>query len=494
MIRIEQPEDINWINLYRVVYQDEPIEAGDELLARVDAGREQLEALIERGVPCYGITTGLGKLVEIDPGKDAEAEIIRNILRERASAFGEPMPRTAARAMLVLRLVNFLSGRDGVSSDLCRFLIDRLNDDFVPWVPLLGHGMAADASANSHAFQTIAGQGYVMSRKGKRKSAAKALRKRKVEPYPVSRREALALVNGIAAAPALAFDIWQLLHELSGFANLVAAISMDGIAAPRDSIDPAVASVSSAAGVGKVIETLRRHLNHSQVEPFKLQAPVSYRVVPQVHGAFADAMARFKQEIEHCFTDFSDNPMLDGERLLSVGLFHNQHLVNQAEQVALALAHIGCLSERRLHRLLDPAASGLNAQLAQQPGIDVGLVTTQKACIDLAARLRVLAQPVSLFTSETSAGQEDYMSLAIPALARLYEMTDLCRAMLAYEMLAGITAVRMRGQTPGDDVAAVDRLMTASLPGNEIKSPGNLVENLLEQLKQGWLAGVIQGQ
>lgn len=491
MIRIQQPTDINWINLYRVVYQNEPLELDTALLDEVDAGRAHFEALIARGVPCYGMTTSLGKLVEIDPGDDADREIVRNLLRERASAFGEPLPRRAARAMLVLRLVNFLSGRDGVSSDLCRYLVDRVNDDFVPWVPVLGHGMAADASANAHAFQTLAGQGSVMSRKGKRKSAARALRKRGVEPFPVSRREALALVNGIAAAPAVAFDAWQVLHELFGLANLVAAISIDGLASPRDSIDPVLASVSSAEGVGKVIEVLRKHLNHSQVEPFKLQAPVSYRVVPQVHGAFADAMASFKQQIETCFTDFSDNPMLDGDRFLSVGLFHNQHLVNQAEQVALAMAHVGCLSERRLHRLLDPAMSGLNAQLAQQPGIDVGLVTTQKACIDLAARLRVMAQPVSLLTSETSAGQEDYMSLAIPALARLYEMADLCRAMLAYEMLAGITAVRMRGQTPGDDVAEVDRLMKQSLPATDTLSPGSQVEHIIAFLGQDGLAGVI---
>jgi len=141
--------------------------------------------------------------------------------------------------------------------------------------------------------------------------------------------------------------------------------------------------------------------------------------------------------------------------VLSVGSFHNQHLVNQVEHVALALAHVGCLSERRLHRLLNADNTGLNAQLAARPGLDAGLVVTQKASIDLAARLRLLAQPVSLFTSETSDGQEDYMSMAIPALMRLEEMAQLCRAMLAYELLAGVTAVRMRAQQPGDGVLAV---------------------------------------
>ncbi len=160
-------------------------------------------------------------------------------------------------------------------------------------------------------------------------------------------------------------------------------------------------------------------------------------------------------EIEYSLVDFSDNPIMDGERMLSVGSFHNQHLVNQVEHLALALAHVGCLSERRLHRLLSADNTGLNAQLAARPGLDAGLVVTQKASIDLAARLRLLAQPVSLFTSETSDGQEDYMSMAIPALTRLEDMLQLGKAMLAYELLAGLTAVRMRMQTPGDGVVAV---------------------------------------
>lgn len=491
MIRITRLADIDWISLYRIVYQHEAVELDPELLRQVDAARAHFDGLIARGVPCYGVTTGLGKLVELGPDASAERQIAANTLRERATAIGQPMPAAAVRAMLVLRLVNFLSGRDGVSAALCAYLVDRLNDGLTPWVPSLGHGMAADATANSHAFQTIAGIGYVIDCKGRRQEAARALAKLKVEPFEVSRREALALINGVCAAPALAFDVYQVLHRLFRLANLVGAVAIDGIAAPRDSIDPAVAAVSSAAGVGEVITALRKHLNHSEIQPFKLQSPVSYRVLPQVHGAFADALAEFRRRIEHCFTDFSDNPMQDGERILSVGLFHNQHLVNQAEQVALALAHVGSLSERRIHRLLDPAMTGLNAQLARQPGIDAGLVAAHKACIDLSARLRVLAQPVSLLTGETSAGQEDYMSMAIPVLDRLYQMADLCRAVLAYELLAGVTAVRLRGQKPGDDVAEVERVLAERLPSAENLPPGRLVEHIVDLIDGERLAGII---
>ena len=455
MINLVQPSDINWINLYRVAYQDEMVTIDDALLEQVDAGHALFLSLIERGIPSYGVTTGLGKLVTTELDAESRAELPANLLRARAVATGDPFTRPVARAMLLIRLVNFLSGRSAVRSDLCRYLVDRLNDGFTPWIPILGHGMAGDAIANTHAFQTLIGEGFVYGPDNQRQPAARALKAAKIAPFELADREGLALINGVCAAPALAMDAYYQLDGLLNLANLVAAVSVEGLAAPRDAVDPAVARVSSEAGVANTIETIRRHLNHSQITAHKLQAPVSYRVVPQVHGAMHQALAQLRENIDRCLVDFSDNPLIDGNRMLSVGNFHNQHLVNQVEHLALALAHVGSLSERRLHRLMNADNTGLNPQLAMRPGLDAGLVVTHKASIDLAARLKLLAQPVSLHTSETSDGQEDYMSMAIPAISRLYDMAQLLRIMLAYELLAGMTAVQMRDQAPGDGVAAV---------------------------------------
>jgi histidine ammonia-lyase len=482
MIRIEDSSDLNWINLYRVACQSAPLAISEAMLRRVDSGHARFVDLIERGVPSYGVTTGLGKLVGAELDEVARAELPANMLRARAVAIGAPFSRSVARAMLLIRLVNFLSGRSAVRSEVCRYLVDRLNDDFTPWVPSLGHGMAADAIANTHAFQTLIGEGFVYGPDQQRQPAAAALQERSIEPLALSGREGLALINGVCAAPALAMDAFYRLDELLGLANLVAAVSLEGLAAPRDAIDPVVGRLSSEPGIGKVIDCLRRHLNHSRIEPYRLQAPISYRVIAQVHGGLYESLARLREKIEFSLVDFSDNPLLDGERMLSVGSFHNQHLVNQVEHVALALAHVGCLSERRLHRLLSADCTGLNAQLAARPGLDAGLVVTQKASIDLAARLRLLAQPVSLFTSETSDGQEDYMSMAIPALTRLEEMVQLCRAMLAYELLAGLTAVRMRTQPPGDGVVAVIEYFESLIAPLEKDRPlAADVETILEQ-------------
>jgi len=488
MISINSASDINWQNLEAVAYTTEKFEISESLLQAVDQGRQQFLDLIAQGVPCYGVTTGLGQLVKLDLDEQARKDLPHNILRARAAAIGKPFSKPVARGILFIRLANFVSGLDGVSSELCRFLVARLNDDFVPWIPALGHGMAADAIANTHAFQTFIGEGFVYGADGERQSAAEALASRQAEPCQLAEKEGLALLNGITATPAYAFDAHRRISQLLLLANVVAAVSIEALAGPKDAYDPLIKTLNVEPGVASIIDDLQHYLSGSQIESVKLQAPISFRVIPQVHGALVDALQALRQRIETTLQGFSDNPLMDADsgRFLSVGSFHNQHLVNQVEQIALALAHLGCLSERRLHRLLNPDNTGLNAQLAARPGLDAGLVVTQKASLDLAARLRMLAQPVSLFTSESSAGQEDYMSMAIPAIHRLYEMVDLVNAMLAYELFTGLVATAQRGQTCGLVVEAVRQFFANIIrPLDCDRSPGPDVELILDKISSG---------
>ena len=489
MIIIRSKKDINWQNLEAVAYRNEPLQISDELLDEVDQGRQQFLNLIAQGVPCYGVTTGLGQLVKHNLSDADRDDLPHNILRARAAAIGEPFSKPVARGILFLRLVNFLSARDGVRGDLCRFLVDRLNDGFTPWIPMLGHGMAADAIANTHAFQTFIGEGYVYGDDDCRIEAAAALASRNIIPCRLVEKEGLALLNGITAAPAYAFDAYRCIEKTLNLATLVSAVSIEALAAPKDAYHPVVGQLGAEKGVSLIIEDLQRYLSGSQVETVKLQAPISYRVIPQVHGALRDALSCLRERIESTFACFSDNPLMllsteaESGQFLSVGNFHNQHLVNQVEQVALALAHVGCLSERRLHRLFNPENTGLNAQLAARPGLDAGLVVTQKACLDLVARIRMLAQPVSLFTSESSAGQEDYMSMAIPAIHRLYEMINLTKALLAYELLAGLVATSQRDQLCGKGCEAFRKWLKHLIrPLDCDRSPGPEVELLIEKI------------
>jgi len=486
MIRLREPGDLTWDSVQAIAYDNAPVSLSDALLARVDAGRAAFLGLIEAGVPCYGVTTGLGQLVERELDEDARRDLPNNMLRARAAAVGPPLAAPVARLILAIRLVNFLSGLDGVRAGLCRFLVDRLNDGFTPWIPTLGHGMGADAVANCHAFQTFIGEGFVFGPDGQRQAAAEALDERGVAPLTLASKEGLALISGVNVAPALAIDAHRRLMAILRLANAVAALSMEGLAAPRDSIDAAIEQVHPQPGVARVATALRRYLAGSGVRVARLQAPVSYRIVPQIHGAFLHALDGLRQRVEQSLRGFTDNPLMvlddspAGGRLLSVGLFHDQHLVNQVEQVALALAHLGALAERRLHRLLNPGFSGLTPQLAPRPGLDAGLVVVQKASLDIVARLKWLAQPLSLQVGEGSGGQEDYMAMAFPAIQRLHEMAGLAHLLLAHELLTALVAVDQRGEPVGEGLARLRQALRARIPAlDRDRAPGADLERLL---------------
>lgn len=485
MITLNTLNDINWENVQEVAYDGEKLEISAEILAAVESGRQKFEALIEAGVPCYGVTTGLGKLVNLELSQADRDDLPHNILRARAAAIGPPLARPIVRSMMMLKLVNFLSGRDGVSVELCQFLVDRLNDGFTPWVPSLGHGMGADAIAHTHCFQTFIGEGFVLADNGERVLASEALVERHVRPMRLGQKEGIALLNGIGAAPAYALDAHRVISNLLKKATAVAAVSIEGCACPKDSFDPQIKAFNAEPGVDEIIDQLGPLLANSQIRPFKLQAGISYRIVPQVHGALHDGLASLRQRIERSMVTFSDNPLMVDDGFLSVGMFHNQHLVNQADAVAVALTHIGVLSVRRLHRLLNSENTGLNQQLAARPGLDAGLVVAQKAALGLEARLKILASPVSIHTGESSAGQEDYMSMAFPTIARLYDMVELVEMILAYELLGGLTALNMRGESAGDGVRSIQETFGEMLDlENRDRPPGPVVERVLEILKE----------
>ena len=486
MKQINHPSDIDYSLIKSIAWDNERCTLGEKLIQNIEKHRKRFLNLIEQGTPCYGVTTGLGKLAERDLDNQAKQNLPANMLHARAAAIGKPWSSEIVRAMMAIRLVNFVSGKDGVRAALCQNIIDLLNNDITPWVPRMGHGMAADAIANTHAFQVLIGEGFVMQDDGSKVTAHSALSNKGISIFQPLDKEGLALINGITVAPALAMAVDDRLHDVVRLATAVSAVSIEGIRAPKDPYDLELLSVTKEPGTCATIVSLHKWLDNITYQPYKLQSPISYRIIPQVHGACLDALATLKQTVDWLLDSFSGNPLLTDEdppRLLSVGSFQSQHLSNQLDAVAISLAHVGQLSEKRLHRMMNPDNTGLNAQLANRPGLDAGLVITHKACIDISARLKLLANPVSLSVSDTSSGQEDYMSLAVPAAERIFEMADLVEMLLAYEMLGGCIALQQNNTTAGTQLTHFITMCTKDIkPYTKDRSPGPDVELLLEKL------------
>ncbi len=491
---IDTPEDLTIDAIFRVAFENERVELHADAVQRMTHGRERFERLIDSGVPCYGVTTGLGKLVDSDLDNQARLELPHNILRARAAAIGEPMPKPVVRAMMLLKLGNLVSGCDGTTARLAEYICDRINDGFTPWVPSLGHGMAADAIAHTHCFQTLIGEGYLVDPVTNEKiPAATGMANQSIQPLQLGHKEGLSLLNGIAAAPAYALYGLSVADETLAVANAIIAVSIEGAAAPKDAVDLKICEIAPEPGIEQCLGAINLWLAGSEISATKLQAPISYRIAPQVHGALADALSGLGSCIANQARSFSDNPwMTNDDRFLSVGSFHNQHLVNQIEHVTLAMVHTGCLSERRLHRLLDASVTGLNPQLAPRPGLDAGMVVLHKAAIDHAARLRLLATPVSVMTSETSAGQEDYMSMAIPAVQRLLDAVETARIILASELLAACVALDHRTESAGEGAGRLHEWVRSRISKLDTdRSPGPDLETLLEAMESDDFAQLI---
>ena len=449
---LDKPEDLTFDNVCAVAYDGRRLQLSDQARARVVEGRQCFERLINSGVPCYGVTTGLGKLSTVDLDPRARVELSSNILRARAAATGRPLSKPIVRSMMLLKLGNMISGLDGVTIALADYLVDRLNDDWCPWVPRDGHGMAGDATAHSHCFQTLIGEGFCVGATGERLTAQQALSAARVKPFQVQAKDGAALINGLAASPAMAVHVAREAESMMRLATLSSACAIEAMAAPKDAFAKDVGLHSKEPGVTRTIEVLRRLLMGSEIDPGSLQAAVSFRVIPQVHGFAYDAVTTLVDSVEALAATFTGNPLMTESAFLSVGNFHTQHLVGAVESATQGLIHVASLAERRSHRLLDGNATGLTPQLATRPGLDAGLVVVHKACVDHGARARMLAAPISVMTGETSFGQEDYMSMAIPASERALEALDHMRAILAGELLVSARALDLRQQRPGEGV------------------------------------------
>jgi histidine ammonia-lyase len=441
-------------------------------LDRVERHRSLFLRHLETGVICYGVNTGLGALSKQDLSASDRAALPRHILLGRAAAIGVPFKREIVRGALLIKLAQFLGGGSAVTPALCQFLAARLNDGFAPYVPSEGLGMAGEIIPLCHLAQTLIGEGFVLGASNLPQPTELWYRQHGVIPYEPAAKEGLSLINGTAIGPAYAADLLRQMRATFGKAELIAAASIEGLAAPLEPYDALVGTLRRDRGLSEATARLRELLRDSGITRQQRQAPVSFRVTPQIHAVAERALADLASAIADEMISTGDNPAFiadeddesaSGGRLLHCGNFHAAALTQAVEAAALAQMQLGLLAERRLHRLLDQRASALAPQLAKQPGLDAGLVTLHKAALGFSAELRALAVPPSLMHGECSFGQEDVMTMLFPALDRLARIDRINRCILSYEAYAALVAIDARmeaaeaaGETQRPSIAVAD--------------------------------------
>ncbi len=468
MIRLDRHDGLDLDAYRRVVERHEPVEPTSDALRRVDERREAMLRAVAAGTPAYGVTTGLGYLSTRPIAEEDRLALQRSILLGRSVSVGPPLPAVVVRGAMLLRLAGFLEGGAAVGSALCTFVADRLNDGFVPYVPAGPHGAAGEVTQLAHLFAAFVGEGSVLE-DGEPVPAAAALAARGVRAYEPQLKEGIALVNGAPFAPALTAPLVWRAERLLEHATLAAAFAVAVTGASSRPFSPRVGALKGDPAQLRVHQRLVELLGSDGLVE-RPQAPVSYRVVPQVHGAVGALLDAAARQLERELTAVTDSPLYlpaaagEPEGFYPSGNFHSQALAFALDGLAIACTQLANLTEKRLHRLLDARFSGLPEQLAVEPGRHTGLAVLHKAVVGLCAENRLLAAPVSAAAWDTSAGQEDVQAFTALGADKLARVLDNLELALAYELTALAQARFLADAELPTALERVSRMLAEAVP------------------------------
>lgn len=415
----------------------------------VAASAAALAARLETGEALYGVNTGFGKLASTRIAADGLAMLQLNLLRSHAAGVGAPLPVPVVRLVLALKALSLARGASGVRVEVVRALLALLRAGITPVIPAQGSvGASGDLAPLAHLSLVLVGEGEAMAPDGTRLPGAAALARAGVAPLVLGPKEGLALLNGTQVSTALALAGLFAAEDLLRTALVAGALSTEGAKGSDTPFDPRIHDLRGQPGQIRCATALRSLMagsalreSHRIGDP-RVQDPYSLRCQPQVAGACLDLLGNAAATLAREANAVTDNPLVvEGGEILSGGNFHAEPVAFAADTIALALAELGAISERRIALLVDPVLSGLPAFLVREGGLNSGFMIAQVTAAALTAENRALAAPRSVDSLPTSANQEDHVSMATGAALRLAPMAENLGNILAVELLCAAQAI-----------------------------------------------------
>ena len=456
-----------------VARRGERVQLSETAVQRMAVSRGIVERLAD-GHPAYGVSTGFGALANTAIPPHRRADLQRALIRSHAAGMGPGVEAEVVRAMMFLRTRTLALGASGARPLVAQTLVELINAGIVPLVPEHGSlGASGDLAPLAHAALVLMGEGTVLTDDGTI-SGATALSHAGIEPLELAEKEGLALTNGTDGILAmLCLAVHDASHLLT-VADIVAACSVEALLATDRAFAADILALRPHRGQQASASNLRAMLSGSPIvashrsDDDRVQDAYSVRCTPQVHGAARDTLGFVNEVTESELASAIDNPMVmpDG-RVESCGNFHGAPVAMAADYLAIALAETGAIAERRLDRLLDPARShGLPPFLADDPGVDSGLMIGQYTAAAMCAENRRLASPASVDSLPTSAMQEDHVSMGWGAARKLRRVVENLRRILAVEWVAAARAIELREPlAPADATAAALQLLRTRVHG-----------------------------
>ena len=422
---------------------------------RVQSARELIVEVTSQGEdtpPVYGVNTGFGDLSKVRiPSADTRL-LQERLVRSHAAGVGEPLPDRVVRGMLLLRANTLAQGHSGVRPELIELLLEMLARGVLPSIPSRGSvGASGDLAPLAHLALPVIGRGQAWF-EGEELPGKQAMDRAGLEPLTLEPKEGLSLINGTQAMTSLLAIATLEARRIVKVADAVGALTTDALLGCDTPFDPRIHALRPHAGQVASAKNLWRLMQGSELREShrhgdsRVQDPYSIRCMPQVHGAARDVLSDVEKRLIIEMNAVTDNPLVFAEdrEILAGGNFHGEPMAMAADFLAIAIAEIGSISERRIDKLTDPVFSGLPAFLTGNPGLNSGFMMAQVTAAALVSENKGLAHPASVDSIPTSAEKEDHVSMGMGAALKLQQVVSNVRTILAIELLAAAQGIDLR--------------------------------------------------
>jgi histidine ammonia-lyase len=440
-------------DIQQILDENKPLKLSEEAKQRIQKCRLYLdEKMSKKDAVFYGINTGFGSLCNTQISHDELTQLQQNLLLSHACGTGDYVPREVVKLMLLLKVQSLSYGHSGVQLHTVEMLIELFNKRIFPVVYEQGSlGASGDLAPLAHLCLPLLGLGEVWFFENNQWTivdSERALNKHAIQPISLQSKEGLALINGTQFMLAYATHCVLQAKRLSTQADKIAAISIDGFDAKLDPFHPNLHAVRAHKGQIETAENIRQLLEGSEIalqHKEQVQDPYAFRCIPQVHGASKDTIAYITTVVETEMNSVTDNPniFVDEDLILSGGNFHGQPLALVLDFLAIALAELGSISERRTYQLIS-GQRNLPAFLTAKPGLNSGFMIPQYAAASIVSQNKQLCTPASVDSIVSSNGQEDHVSMGANAATKCLKVVNNLERILAIELLNASQALEFR--------------------------------------------------
>jgi len=442
--------------VHEIISQNKSLELSEEAKVNIQKCRDYLDKkMASHSAPIYGINTGFGSLCNVKISNENLSKLQENLVKSHSCGTGEEVPAAIVKLMLLLKIQSLSYGHSGIQLQTVERLIAFYNNDILPVIYTQGSlGASGDLAPLAHLSLPLLGEGEVYF-EGNKVSSKVIMERFNWEPIVLKSKEGLALLNGTQFMSAYGAHILMKANKFSYLADLIGTISLEGFDGRIEPFDELIHFIRPHKGQIVTANRVKDFLEGSEIieqEKTHVQDPYSFRCIPQVHGASKDAIDYVKKVFKTEINSVTDNPniFIESDQIISGGNFHGQPLALALDFMAIALAELGSISERRTYQLIS-GLRNLPAFLVDNPGLNSGLMIPQYTSASIASQNKQLATPASVDSIVSSNGQEDHVSMGANGATKALRVMENLERILAIELMNASQAIDFRRPLQSSD-------------------------------------------